>query len=161
MAKTKKAKPFDWTRFYLKIAINASPEKVFRAWTYAPEISKWFTVKTEFEAKKNGRIYFEWLGGDKMNDKVIAITKNRRLVIPFGTKGEKVEITVTKDGKGSICTLTQYDMKTTTKDKINMHMGCKQGWTFFLANLKSYLEHGIDLRSHNPKRSYREHFINS
>ena len=157
----KKTKPFDWTSFYLKIAINASPEKVFRAWTDAKELSSWFTVKTEFEAKKNGRIHFEWLGGDKMDAKVISITKNRQVIIPFGGKGEKVKVVVKKDGKGAVCELYQYDMKTSEKDKTAMHMGCKQGWTFFLTNLKSYLEHGIDLRSHNPKRSYREHFINS
>jgi hypothetical protein len=28
-------------------------------------------------------------------------------------------------------------------------MGCLGGWTFYLANLKSYLEGGVDLRNKN------------
>lgn len=30
------------------------------------------------------------------------------------------------------------------------HIGYKTGWTFYLANLKSILEGGIDLRNRNP-----------
>jgi len=40
-----------------------------------------------------------------------------------------------------------------------MHKGCAEGCTFFLANLKSYLENGIELRSHEKERSYRAGFI--
>ena len=42
-----------------------------------------------------------------------------------------------------------------------MHMGCRAGWVFFLTNLKAYLEHGIDLRTTDPKMTYREGFVNS
>jgi hypothetical protein len=31
----------------------------------------------------------------------------------------------------------------------NWHLGCKTGWTFYLANLKSIYEGGIDLRNKN------------
>ena len=30
-----------------------------------------------------------------------------------------------------------------------------------MANLKAYLEHGIDLRGHDSKKSYRQDYINS
>jgi hypothetical protein len=33
----------------------------------------------------------------------------------------------------------------------NYHLGCKTGWTFYLANLKSLMEGGIDLRNKNEK----------
>ena len=156
-----KAKKFDWSRFLLKIAINVSPEKVFKAWTDGKIVSKWFSVKAEIEPKKNGRIYYEWLAGDKLEARIIEIVKNRKLVIPFGSKGEIVEVKIKKHGRGSICELRQYNMKTGPKDRVNMHMGCKTGWTFFLTNLKSYLEHGIDLRSNDKRRSYRQNFVNS
>jgi hypothetical protein len=26
---------------------------------------------------------------------------------------------------------------------MNIHVGCSNGWTFWLANLKAFLEHGI------------------
>jgi hypothetical protein len=31
------------------------------------------------------------------------------------------------------------------------HVGCKTGWTFYLANMKSLFEGGIDLRNRNVK----------
>jgi len=30
-------------------------------------------------------------------------------------------------------------------------VGCGEGWTFYLANLNSYLQGGIDLRNKNEK----------
>jgi len=152
---------YDWSRFALKIPIAVSPQKVFRAWTDDKEIVKWFTIKAEIEPKKNGNIYFEWLAGDKFSSKVIAVRKNQLFVFPFGNNGEEVEIKIRKWGKGSICELRQYNMKTTPKARWEMHRGCLTGWTFFLTNLKVWLESGLDLRSHDPKMSYEQGFINS
>lgn len=151
----------DWTQFRLKIEIAAKPEKVFRAWTDDRIVPRWFCVKAEIEPKKKGRLYFEWLGGDKLETRIIDIKKNRLFLFPFGPKGEKVKLTIIPLKKGSGLELHQYDMKTTPKDRWAMHKGCETGWTFFLANLKAYLEHGIDLRSHDPKKSYRQGYINS
>ena len=151
----------DWTQFTLKIEIKKSPAQVVRAWTEQKVITRWFTEKAIMEPKKNGRIYWEWLAGDKMEDKIISIVKNRSFVFPFGSKGEEVSIKFKKDGRHCICELHQYNMKTTPEAKWNMHRGCIQGWTFFLANLKVFLERGIDLRSRDPKRSYRQDYINS
>lgn len=154
-------KKYDWTQFKLKIAINKSVATVFKAWTDDKIVSKWFTEKTIIEPRRNGRIYFEWLACDKMETKVISISKNKHFTFPFGTNGERVTVRFIKDGRGCICELHQYNMLTTEKSKWEMHKGCAEGWTFFLANLKSYLENGIDLRSHEKERSYRAGFINS
>ena len=40
-------------------------------------------------------------------------------------------------------TLKQYDMPTDEKTKLDIYNGCSCGWTFWLANLKAFLEHGI------------------
>ena len=151
----------DWTQFKLRIFINKPVSKVYDAWTNDKVVSKWFTVKSVIEPKKNGQIYYEWLGGETMDDKVISISKNRLFTFPFGNKGERVTVKFNKDGKGCICELHQYKMKTSPESKWNMHRGCLQGWTFFMTNLKSYLEHGIDLRGWDPKKSYKQYYINS
>lgn len=152
---------YDWSQFKLRIFINKPVSKVFNAWTDDRIVSRWFTEKTIIEPRKNGRIYFEWLAGDKMDDKIISISKNRRFTFPFGRHGERVAVSFKKDGRGTICELRQFNMKTTPKARWTMHRGCIQGWTFFLANLKSYLEYGIDLRSHDPARSYKQDYVNS
>ncbi len=154
-------KKHDWSQFKLKIEVNRPVSTLFKAWTDGKLISKWFTVKAVIEPKRNGRIYFEWLAGDKMEARVVSIVKNKSFTFPFGSKGERVTVKFKKEGKGTICELHQYNMQLTPQSKWNMHRGCIQGWTFFLVNLKSYLEHEIDLRSHNPKKSYRQDFINS
>ena len=156
-----KVKPYDWTQFRMKIEIKAPPSKVYRAWTDSNLITKWFTVKAHVIPKKGGRLFFQWLGGDKLEDKVIAARKNSLFHFPFGSKGEQVKIKIKKIKGGSLVELHQYNMKTDPRSKVYMHMGCMSGWTFFLTNLKSYLENNIDLRSHNPRKSYKQGFLNS
>ena len=39
--------------------------------------------------------------------------------------------------------LTQRGIGDDDTSKMNIHVGCNSGWTFWLANLKAYLEHGI------------------
>ena len=42
-------------------------------------------------------------------------------------------------------TLRQYNIPTDPESTLNIHFGCSNGWTFWLANLKAWLEHGIHL----------------
>lgn len=151
----------DWSQFKLKIFINKPVSKVFQAWTDEKILTEWFPVKTILEPRKGGHLYFEWLWGDKLDTKVISIAKNKSITFPFGSKGEKVRVRVKKEGLGCICEIHQYDMKISPESKWSMHKGCEVGWAFFLANLKAYLEHGIDLRSHDKKYSYRSGYVNS
>lgn len=151
----------DWSKFTLRIFIKAPVSKVFKAWIDDTQVSKWFTEKTVIEPKKGGRIYFEWTAGDKFETTVTSIVKDKSFLFPFGNKGEEVKVAFKKEGRGCICELYQYNMKTTPESKWVMHRGCIQGWTFFLANLKAWLEHGLDLRGHDPKKSYKQDYINS
>lgn len=151
---------YDWTQFTLRIYIKGTPAQVFAAWTDSKTVSAWFTTKTVIEPRKGGRVYFEWQLGDTHETILYSISKNKELTFGFGSGDERVTVRIKKRGVGCICELHQYGMKTSPKAKWTMHRGCLQGWTFFLANLKSYLEHGIDLRSRDPKMSYRDNFIN-
>jgi uncharacterized protein YndB with AHSA1/START domain len=156
-----KPKPFDWTQFTLRIVIAVPPSKIFSAWTDDAIITRWFTEIAKVDPKKNGAIHFEWLAGDKLDAQFIAFEKNRRILFVFGSKGEMVEVSFKRVSGGTLCELHQFGMTTSSRSKVSMHMGCREGWTFFLTNLKSYLEHGIDLRSHTPAQSYRQNYVNS
>lgn len=152
---------YDWSRFVLRIEIAASPERVFRAWTEANEVQSWFANRAESEPKKGGRYYLEFLGGDIADMKFLDLRKPSRVVFTFGHKGETVAVKIRKSGKGTVCELEQAGMSTSPKSRVHMHMGCKTGWVFFLTNLKAWLEHGVDLRSHDKKRSYNQSYVNS
>lgn len=157
----KKNRPYDWTQFRLRIEIAAPPQKVFDAWTSRELLEKWFPVAGVIEPRKGGRIMLTFLGGDSHDDRVTSARRPGRLQFPFGKRGEQVRISLRKVRGGTLCELHQFNMGTTPKAKIEMHMGCQQGWTFFLTNLKAFLEHGLDLRSHDPRKSYRQGYVNS
>ncbi|MCB2230828.1 SRPBCC domain-containing protein [bacterium] len=152
---------YDWTRFVLRIEIAASPARVFRAWTESDEVQAWFPEKAESEPKKGGRYYLEFLGGDIADMKFLEFRKPNKVVFTFGDKGETVTVRIRKAGKKTICELEQSGMSTSPKSRVHMHMGCKTGWVFFLTNLKAYLEHGIDLRSHDRRKTYNQSYVNS
>ena len=50
-----------------------------------------------------------------------------------------------------IVELLQDVIPTDEKSKQNWHIGCKTGWTFYMANMKSMLEANVDLRNKNEK----------
>ena len=57
---------------------------------------------------------------------------------------------VTMEGE-TIVEITQENIPEDDNPETNLLVGCGEGWTFYLANLKSYLEGGIDLRNKNEK----------
>lgn len=150
----------DWTEFLLKVEINASPSRVYRAWTESKEVKRWFTYDGFVEPRKNGTFRQAFVDGMAFDSTVLAVKKNSLFRFTFGSV-EKVEVKIKKSGRKAECWLRQYDMRTTPDQKWMMHMGCRLGWTFFLTNLKAYLEHGVDLRSHNVKKTWKEDYINS
>jgi uncharacterized protein YndB with AHSA1/START domain len=150
----------DWTQFLLKIYIDAAPERLYQAWTDSKKLKKWFIYDGFVEPKKGGRFKQVFSDGSVFESEVLEVRKNRLFRFTFG-KVEKVEVKFRKSGKGGEVWLRQYDMRTGAEDKWSMHMGCRLGWTFFLTNLKAMLEHRADLRSHNPKKTWKQHYINS
>ncbi|MDX9856548.1 MAG: SRPBCC domain-containing protein [candidate division Zixibacteria bacterium] len=152
---------YDWTRFVLRIEIAAPAQRVFRAWTHAADLSAWFAEKAESEPEKGGRLYLEFIGGDKADLRFVQLRKPGLVSFTFGPAVDLVTVRIKSIKNGCICELEQTGMKTGPKDRVHTHMGCKTGWVFFLTSLKAYLEHGIDLRSHNPRRTYNQSYVNS
>ena len=68
----------------------------------------------------------------------------------FGYAGDCTVKIYTEENE-RIVELVQENIPTDEKAKTSWHLGCKTGWTFYLANLKSLLEGGIDLRNKNEK----------
>ncbi|MCX6145380.1 MAG: hypothetical protein NTZ35_19410 [Ignavibacteriales bacterium] len=62
-----------------------------------------------------------------------------------------VSVNMTVDGGLTIVELRQENIPLDEASRVNYHLGCMTGWTFYLANLKSILEGGIDLRNKNEK----------
>ena len=58
-----------------------------------------------------------------------------------------VTVSIIVKNSVSIIELTQENIPDTDSAKVIYHLGCCEGWGFYLVNLKSFLEGGIDLRN--------------
>ena len=156
-------KNFDWTQFTRKIAIEAPMHLVYNAWAVPEEIERWFLSHTEYknvkgenvnrsEKTKEGDTYdWQWyLYPDTETGK---ITKANGIDHYQFTFAENciVDIKLEPYEKGTIVSLTQKNIPIDDDSKINVRLGCHTGWSFYIVNLKSVYEGGIDLRNRDPK----------
>ena len=142
-------KKYNWKEFTLKVAVAASPAKVFKMWTNPKEICKWFLATAKIDAKKSGMYEWSWLGGGREKGKILSVREPSGFSFTFA--GSKCDIKIKKDKRGALVILRQYGIKTDEQNKVWTHLSCSLGWSFYLANLKAFLEHGIDLRETDPK----------
>lgn len=152
---------FDWTSFTRKIAIKASITDIYNAWTKPSEIEKWFLeTATFYDAEKNkidktsfiqkGHSYaWTWYLYD-MTEHGNITEANEKDFLQFTFAGEcLVDIRLSEQHGYTIVELTQKNIPTDDDSKRNIRLGCHTGWSFFLLNLKSVYEGGLDLRNKN------------
>lgn len=157
---------FDWSRFTVRINIkNVATEKLYRAWATRAGIEYWFLRKSEYkktgggllsdnEMVQKGDAYSWWWHGypDEVVEHGEILDGNGKdfFQFRFGEAGIcSIKIYDEQDEK--IVELVQDHIPTDEKSKQNWHIGCKTGWIFYLANMKSLFEGGVDLRNRNEK----------
>ena len=150
---------FDWTTFTRKIAIKANLIDIYNAWTKASEIERWFlskaifidTNKTPISEDKPIEKGFTY----KWNWFLYDITEHGKITgtngidfIQFTFAGNcLVDIKLSSQDDYVIVELTQKNIPIDDNSKLGIRLGCDSGWSFFLVNLKSVYEGGIDLRN--------------
>lgn len=164
---------YDWTHFERQIFINASPEAVFRAWAVPENIVKWFIASAEYIAADNtprkatdvvaagDAYYWEWHQDLRTHGTILEVVEIEKLVFTFGDKepgsDEKiivtVEVALQEDGV-TLLRLVQENMADSPQAHVSWHMQCNLGWSFFMTNLKGFLEYGVDLRELDRERAY-------
>lgn len=150
---------FDWTTFTRKIAIQANLSDIYDAWTKASEIEKWFLSKAIFiDTKKRpigkdnslekGFAYeWNWFLYDTTEQGEIT-DANGKDFVQFTFAGEcLVDIKLSIQDDYVVVELTQKNIPTDDSSKKGIRLGCDSGWSFFLVNLKSVYEGGLDLRN--------------
>jgi uncharacterized protein YndB with AHSA1/START domain len=152
---------FNWSRFSVRINIRSQPDTLYRAWVTKPGLEHWFLRDTIF-ISKDGRIrekdepieagdsytwyWHGWPDETREVGEILSTNHTDALSFRFGKAGIcTVRIYSYQDEQ--VVELVQHDIPTGDEEKVNWHLGCKTGWTFYLANLKSLLEGGIDLRN--------------
>lgn len=155
-------KNFDWTSFTLRILVKANISDIYNAWTKSTEIEKWFlksATYTDTQGNKTGKgqpvmkgYGYEWtwyLYDDIATGKITE--SNGSDFIQFTFEGEcLVDVKLSEQKDYVLVELTQKNIPTDDNSKRNIRLGCHNGWSFYMVNLKSIYEGGIDLRGKDP-----------
>ena len=141
--------------FTKKIFIKAPIEKIYWCWGTQEGICSWFlkeavytfnedsTRKAREEIRAGDHYTWRWHNWDGQEDGEVLIANGKdQLEFTFAGKS-KVLVELKADGEVVLVSLKQYHIPTDEESKLHIHVGCSNGWTFWLANLKAYLEHGI------------------
>lgn len=151
----------DWSRFLLRISVKADPKKIYDVWTTQTGLESWFlrqavfirpdgTLRSRTEYFQKGDHYeWRWHGyPDEVVERREVIEANGLYLLSFRFSGDCiVTVRVVVEAGETLCELTQENIQPDEQSRINYYYGCSIGWTFYLANLKSVLEGGLDLRN--------------
>ena len=154
---------YNWKIFTKRITINREKEIIYRAWATQAGLENWFLRLAEF-TKPSGRLRsrneqveqgdkYKWLwwgyDDDVVEEKEILETNGENMVC-FSFSGDCiVTVTVKEEHGENICELVQQMPMDDEKEQRHFYIECSKGWTFYMTNLKSILEGGIDLRNKN------------
>ena len=155
-------KNFDWTNFTTRIEVKSTIPEIYNAWTKASEIEKWFLSNADYfnndlKVSKSTNVEkdftYEWswyLYPSIEKGKITAANGKDHLQFTFA--GECiVDVKLSMQNDYVIVELTQKNIPTDDEAKQNIRLGCHSGWSFYLVNLKSVYEGGLDLRNKDPQ----------
>lgn len=156
-------KNFDWTSFTIRILVKAKMPILYEAWTKPSEIEKWFlkeaifhdtnSKKVEQDSQIEAGFTYDWLWHIYEEKEHGHINQaNGKDFIQFTFAGAcLVEIKLTQKEGYVLVELTQKDIPTDDYNKQFTRLGCHNGWSFYLINLKSVYEGGLDLRNKDTR----------
>jgi uncharacterized protein YndB with AHSA1/START domain len=154
---------YNWKQFTKRITINASPHLVYNAWTTQSGLESWFLKVAEFTStngklkgettpvEKGDRYKWLWHGyDDSVAEQSEILFTNAKDELQFGFSGGCiVKVSVKKEDGETVCELIQTMPMDNEKEQRHFFIECGKGWTFYMTNLKSILEGGVDLRNKN------------
>ncbi len=150
-----------WDKFTITADFNTDVRSVHEAWTTSAGLEKWFLRKAEFYTiagrlrgpdefiSKEDTYEWYWHGFDDSTvEKGQVLEVNIIDFLKFSFSGGSI-VSVSIESKNGLAVLelTQENIPEESDLTKSLYVQCQTGWTFYLANLKSILEGGIDLRN--------------
>lgn len=150
-----------WTSFKVTGDYETSIPVLYAAWSTSQDIEKWFLRTANFysndgrkrrrdepvSAGDTYRWFWHGWGDDVFEDGKILEANGTDLIKFTFTGGCIVSINLKKINEVSVVTLVQENIPEETDPSKNLFVHCQTGWTFYMANLKSVTEGGVDLRN--------------
>lgn len=160
---------YNWSIFTVRININAPIISIYEMWATTAGMEKWFLRQCEIKnnngmvkasndlIEKGDRFLWRWHGWpDDVEERgeILQANGTDQLGFTFGqhdAEGMTCMVKIYTEEAENICEIIQENIPETEKGKSYYHIGCLSGWSFYLTNLKSILEGGIDLRNKNDR----------
>ncbi|MDB4902298.1 MAG: hypothetical protein JWQ63_1579 [Mucilaginibacter sp.] len=150
-----------WTAFKVLGDYNIDIRSLYESWATTAGLEKWFLRKANFYTVplrlrelqefilKEDTYEWYWYGWDDSTfEKGQILEANGTDFIKFTfSGGSTVSINLYSRNGVSIVELIQEKIPEERDPSKNLFVQCQVGWTFYLANLKSVLEGGLDLRN--------------
>jgi uncharacterized protein YndB with AHSA1/START domain len=154
---------YNWKQFTKRITIKAPAKAIYDAWATQQGLESWFLRLAQF-TKPDGMLRpktshiesgdkYKWLWfgyNDSITETSEIFLANDWDKLQFGFSGGCIVTVIIKQENGeNICELQQLMPMEDVKEQQYFFIECSKGWTFYMANLKSILEGGHDLRNKN------------
>lgn len=152
----------DWKSLTVRIPVKAKMKDLYNAWTKPNELEDWFLRRAAYKSKdkralrpsasvvKGCTFEWEWYGHEGV-EKGVVKEANGTDHVQFTFANSLVDVRLHKQGDTVIVELVQSGIPTDAASKKNIRIGCHVGWTFWMANLKSVYEGGLNLRNTNEE----------
>lgn len=158
--------PEKWKRFVQRIDVSAPMESVYAAWATAEGMMGWFPMEVALTDGEGGelepgaaagtgdRFKFTWHMGHTESGEFLEANGTDRLRYTFG-EGLEVTVGLEQMEDGSVMVTMEQTQDRSDEENLRILLGFKEGWAFYLANLKSVLEGGLDLRNYTHDIEHR------
>lgn len=138
-----------------RLRLRAAPGEVFALLATAEGRARFWAEAAPDEADPDGGrlIVFRFPDGSRLRSRVLELEPGRRVALEyFG--GSRVEFVLDDaEGGGTELTLTESGLSAADREEN------AAGWVSVLLALKAAADFGIDLRNHDPRRTWREGYV--
>ena len=150
-----------WSSFRLRVNVNCTVAEAYRMWATPAGLESWFLRKATFnspqgaerkpeELLEEGDTYhWVWYGyPDSVKETGTVLKCNQKDQFTFTfSLGCPVSISIYQEAGETIVQLVESDLPSDEGTRLQHFVGDSKGWIFYLTNLKSILEGGLDLRN--------------
>lgn len=162
----------DWTKFNRRIYIDSDMQEVYDAWTVPDRIEEWFLEAAAFvnpsgaempsinNCQAGDTYQWKWHNWDNI-EKGEVLEANGKDFLKFTFAGGTVSIKLTEEDEMTCLDLVQEGIGEDDKSRYNIFYGCSLGWSFWMVNLKAWLEFGVTLNETRPISNNGMHLVNS
>jgi uncharacterized protein YciI/uncharacterized protein YndB with AHSA1/START domain len=169
----------DWLGFTQAIHVRTDAASAWRMVATCDGLERWFVARADAwthdgrewprdrALEQGARVRLTWRGAGESDDRgrcapaeqtedddVLRTEAPQRIRTGWYENKGWVEFRLMPRADGRVTVELEQRMHPTSDFRLleGAYTGCREGWAFYLANLKCVLEHGIDLRERAPDR---------